>query len=83
MQELRTGTAEIVRPIRTIVRLAVLQATGDRPTDEEALEMIAEADLDGDGRSEDEDIESLGLIFSVVNYDEFVLIMSNNMSPRK
>lgn len=29
----------------------VLQATGDHPTDEDALEMIAEADLDGDGRS--------------------------------
>ncbi|CAF3336660.1 unnamed protein product [Rotaria socialis] len=29
----------------------VLQATGDRPTDEDVLEMIAEADIDGDGRS--------------------------------
>lgn len=29
----------------------VLQATGDHPTDEDALEMIAEADIDGDGRS--------------------------------
>ncbi|CAF0929142.1 unnamed protein product [Rotaria sordida] len=47
---------------------AVLQATGDRPTDEDALEMIAEADIDGDGR---------------INYDEFVLIMTNNTSPRK
>ncbi|CAF0964182.1 unnamed protein product [Rotaria sordida] len=46
----------------------VLQATGDRPTDEDALEMIAEADIDGDGR---------------INYDEFVLIMTNNTSPRK
>jgi hypothetical protein len=31
--------------------MIVLQATGDRPTDEDALEMIAEADIDGDGRS--------------------------------
>ncbi len=31
--------------------IIVLQATGDRPTDEDALEMIAEADIDGDGRS--------------------------------
>ncbi|CAF4096286.1 unnamed protein product [Rotaria socialis] len=46
----------------------VLQATGDRPTDEDVLEMIAEADIDGDGR---------------INYDEFVLIMINNTAPRK
>ncbi|CAF0761406.1 unnamed protein product [Adineta ricciae] len=46
----------------------VLQATGDHPTDEDALEMIAEADIDGDGR---------------INYDEFVLIMSNTMLSRK
>ncbi|CAF0860636.1 unnamed protein product [Rotaria sordida] len=59
MEELRTG----IQLIST-----VLQATGDRPTDEDALEMIAEADIDGDGR---------------INYDEFVLIMTNNTSPRK
>lgn len=31
--------------------IQVLHATGDHPTDEDALEMIAEADIDGDGRS--------------------------------
>ncbi|CAF1371312.1 unnamed protein product [Adineta steineri] len=46
----------------------VLQATGDRPTDEDALEMIAEADIDGDGR---------------INYDEFVSIMNNSLSSKK
>ncbi|CAF2054449.1 unnamed protein product [Rotaria magnacalcarata] len=33
------------------IHILVLQATGDRPTDEDVLEMIAEADIDGDGRS--------------------------------
>ena len=56
MQELRTGTSENDRSTKPF-RSAVLQATGDRPTDEEALEMIAEADLDGDGRSERRDID--------------------------
>ncbi|CAF4174627.1 unnamed protein product [Rotaria magnacalcarata] len=50
------------------IHILVLQATGDRPTDEDVLEMIAEADIDGDGR---------------INYDEFVLIMINNTSLRK
>ncbi|CAM4764270.1 unnamed protein product [Rotaria magnacalcarata] len=34
-----------------IEKESILQATGDRPTDEDVLEMIAEADIDGDGRS--------------------------------
>ena len=39
----------------------VLQATGDHPTDEDVLEMIAEADIDGDGRSK---IEKKRIFFS-------------------
>ncbi|CAF3945603.1 unnamed protein product [Rotaria sp. Silwood2] len=67
----------------------VLQATGDRPTDEDALEMIAEADIDGDGRSKQKRITvskkkiPINLSLFSVNYDEFVLIMTNNTSPRK
>ena len=66
----------------------MLQATGERPTDEDALEMIAEADIDGDGRSKtsttkQEKKKKHNLRLFSVNYDEFVLIMTNNLSPRK
>ncbi|CAF2316601.1 unnamed protein product [Rotaria sp. Silwood2] len=62
----KSSREELFRAFQILI--LVLQATGDRPTDEDALEMIAEADIDGDGR---------------INYDEFVLIMTNNTSPRK
>ncbi len=53
MEELRTGMklTKLEILILWIFFILVLQATGDRPTDEDALEMIAEADIDGDGRS--------------------------------
>ncbi|CAF0978704.1 unnamed protein product [Didymodactylos carnosus] len=41
-----------------------LIAFGDRPTEEDAADMISEADLDGDGR---------------INYDEFVVLMQSNI----
>ncbi|CAF3827561.1 unnamed protein product [Rotaria magnacalcarata] len=41
----------IIIIIIIIEKESILQATGDRPTDEDVLEMIAEADIDGDGRS--------------------------------
>lgn len=91
MQELRTGMfrnnqCKSTRSGSSVSRMVVLQATGDRPTDEDALEMIAEADLDGDGRSLCS-IDHWTAMFDVrcllVNYDEFVLIMSSHLSSRK
>lgn len=41
--------------------VVVLQATGDRPTDEDALEMIAEADIDGDGRGEQKSCSTIDI----------------------
>ena len=43
----------------------VLQATGDHPTDEDALEMIAEADIDGDGRSKIENMNIVSQIYEI------------------
>lgn len=87
MEELRTGTEQLLEFYIPYI-LLVLQATGDHPSDEDALEMIAEADIDGDGRSnqrENIDFTFRSLIFFcfLVNYDEFVLIMSNNSSSSR
>ena len=63
----------------------VLESTGDHPTDEDALEMIAEADIDGDGRSNEKSrsYHLSALLLLSVNYDEFVLTITNNTSSRK
>jgi hypothetical protein len=50
--------------------------------------MIAEADIDGDGRSKNYSsffpkTTRPNLSLFSVNYDEFVLIMTNNTSSRK
>lgn len=45
--------------------------------------MIAEADIDGDGRSNIKLNSIISSDYFLVNYDEFVLIMTNNLSTRK
>lgn len=67
----------------TLSIFLVLRATGDHPTDEDALDMIAEADIDGDGRSKRKQYIRFRYFLILVNYDEFVLIMTSNTSPRK